>query len=65
MVTNRDAFQQTLDISREVGNENESATIIRDVVEFNKWLAQEKLDNTTWWFDQYIDDRIIDVEPIQ
>lgn len=64
-VTKRDAFELTLNNSRENGNELEAATIIRDVSKWNQKLASLKHNNSTLFFDPYIDDRINDLTPIK
>lgn len=64
-VEKRNAFEQTLKEARENGNEYETAAIVREVSEWNIDLAERKYDNKTLFFDQYIDDRIEDLEPIK
>lgn len=61
----RETFQQTLNTSRELGNEYESATITKDVVEFNVSLARIKEKNTWRFIGQYIDDRYMNLKPIE
>ena len=64
-VVKRDSFQQTLKNARENGNEYETAAITKNVAEWNVKLAQSKYDNTTLFFDQYIDNRVMQLEPIK
>ena len=64
-VQERNAFEQTLKNSRETGNEYETAAIVKDVADWNTRLAQKQYDNTTLWFDQFIDDRFDDLKPIK
>tara|TARA_R110000868_G_scaffold76573_5_gene220151 strand:- start:520 stop:888 length:369 start_codon:yes stop_codon:yes gene_type:complete len=64
-VAQRDAFELTLNNSREGGNEYEAAAIIKEVATWNIQLAQMKYDNSTLLADQYIDDRVEDLEPIK
>ena len=61
----RNSIQQSLDDSRLLGNEYESATILKDVVGFNRSLAKRKYMNNTLFFNQYIDDRIDFLKPVQ
>lgn len=64
-VEKRNAFEQTLQVARENGNEYETAAIVKDVAEWNQKLAEYKYDNKTIFLDQYIDDRIELLEPIK
>jgi hypothetical protein len=64
-VVKRDAFEKTLNDSRKNGNDFETAAIVKDVAEWNVKLAEYKYDNTTLYFDQFIDDRIDTLEPIE
>jgi hypothetical protein len=61
----RDAFESTLNETRESGRELEAAAILREVSEWNIELAERKYDNTTFFFDQYTDDRIMNIKPIK
>ncbi len=65
MVKKRDAFELTLKEARESGNELEAAAIVKEVAEWNVWLANQQYDNTTLFFDPYIDDRIDSLKPIR
>ena len=64
-VVKKESFQRTLSESRLNSRELESATILKEVVEWNKDLAERKYNNTTLFFDQYYDDRIMELEPIK
>ena len=64
-VEKRNAFEQTLIVARENGNEYETATIIKEVARWNVNLAEYKYNNKTLFFGQYIDDRIDTLEPIK
>lgn len=64
-VEKRNAFEQTLKDSRENGNDLERAAIMQNVSEWNVQLASQKYRNTTFLLDTYIDDRIMDLEPIK
>jgi len=64
-VVKRTAFEKTLNDSRKNGNDYETAAIVKEVAEWNVKLAQYKYDNTTLYFDQFIDDRIDTLEPIE
>ena len=64
-VEKRKAFVMTLKASRESGNKYESAAIVKEVAEWNIKLAENKYDNKTVFCNQYIDDRIEDLEPIK
>jgi len=64
-VNRRNAFVETLENSRENGNDYETATIVKDISHWNERLAEQKFDNTTLYFDQYIDDRWENIKPIK
>ena len=64
-VVKRDAFEKTLTESRKKGNDFETAAIVKEVAEWNVKLAEYKYDNTIWYFDQYVDDRIESLDPIE
>ena len=64
-VTHRDAFEKTLLDARLNGNEYETAAIVKDVAKWNIRIADQKYDNKTLFFDQYIDDRFETLEPIK
>ncbi len=64
-ITQRTSFEQTLHDSRVNGNELESASIIIDVVEWNRVLASIQYDSKTLFLSQYIDKRFDTLEPIK
>lgn len=64
-VERRTAFELTLNNARETGNQYEVAAIVKEVANWNESLAENKYLNTHWFFDQYIDDRVKDLEPIK
>lgn len=61
----RNAFEQTLKVAREKGNEYETAAIVKEVAQWNVQLASDKYTNKTLFFDQYVDDRVESLEPIE
>jgi hypothetical protein len=65
LVVMRESFVTSLEESRESGRELESASILREVVQFNQRLASQKYNNKIWFLGQYIDDRIENLEPIR
>ena len=64
-IEKRNAFEATLENARENGNEYETAAIVKEVADWNVKLAVIKYNNSTLFLDQYIDDRIKYVKPIQ
>jgi cell division protein FtsW (lipid II flippase) len=64
-VEKRNAFEQTLKDARENANDLERAAIIQNVSQWNIELAEKKYNNTTFILSPYIDDRIMDLEPIK
>ena len=64
-VTKRTAFSETLNESRANGNPIETAAIVSQVSEWNTKLAEKKLDNKTFLFSDYVDDRMEYLEPIK
>lgn len=65
IVSERNSFEQTLTQSRLSNNNYEAATILKEVIEWNKGLAKLKYQNSTLFLDQYIDDRIDELQPIK
>lgn len=65
LVEERNAFEQTLNKSREKGSENEAAAIVKEVARWNIKLAKYKYDNKNWFLGQYVDSRIETIEPIE
>jgi len=63
--TQRDSFELTLKDARERGSEYETATITKEVAQWNTTLATDKYMNNHWFFGQYVDDRIQTLEPIR
>ena len=61
----RNAIQSTIDYGRTNEKYIESAAILSKISDFNKELAEYKYNNTTWILDCYIDDRVINMEPIK
>ena len=64
-VQKRSAFEKTLENARENNNILERATITKKVALWNVELAKRKYQNTTWFLDPYIDDRIENVKSIE
>ena len=64
-VEKRNAFEQTLNVARESGNEYETAAIIKEVTQWNIQLAGYKFNNNTFYIGQYVDDRFELLEPIK
>lgn len=61
----RNSFESTINDVRERGNEYETIAMAKDIIEWNKQLVVLQYENTTLYFDQFIDDRIHDLEPIK
>ena len=61
----RDSYEQTLQHSREFGNDFERAAIVKDIAEWNTTLAISQYRNKLWLLDAYIDDRVDLLEPIK
>jgi len=64
-VEKRNAFEETLKDARQNGSDLERAAIIQNVSQWNIRLAKYKYNNTTFILSPYIDDRIMDLEPIK
>ena len=64
-VAKRNAFEITLDASRESGNQYETAAIVKEVASWNIALAKKKYDSKHWYFGQYSDNRIENLEYIK
>lgn len=64
-VEERNAFEQTLNNSREAGNDYETAAIVKEVAQWNQRLAKSKYNNKTFLLGQYVDDRIEKLDPIK
>lgn len=65
LIVKRESFVNSLEESRKNGRELESATILKEISDFNQELASDKYDNKIWFLGQYIDDRIETVQPIK
>jgi hypothetical protein len=65
LLAERNAFEQTLRQARENGNVVESAAILQKITDWNVVLAIAKYDNANWFFGNYIDDRVMELEPIK
>jgi len=65
LVAERDSYQLSLDGLRSIDNSFETLAIGQDIVDFNKKIAREKVQNKSWFYDSYIDDRIDSLEPIK
>ncbi len=64
-IQEKESFEETLKFSREFGNEYESATILKEVIEINATIKLNKWHNKNWFLGQYVDDRIEDLQPIK
>lgn len=63
-VTKRKAFIETLEYARKNESKFELASITREVSEWNQQLASLKYDNNVFLLKDYVDDRILSLEPI-
>lgn len=61
----RNALITTLEEARHVESHFEKAGVIAKVIEYNQELARRQYENTTWLFGPKIDDRFMDLTPIQ
>lgn len=61
----RSAFEQTLNECRLNGNQYETAAIVKEVSEWNESLAENKLDNSKFLMETYVDDRFESLKPIK
>lgn len=64
-VVKRQAFVETLEYARKNENSFELAAISREISEWNQKLASLQYDNNVFLLKDYIDDRIITLEPIR
>ena len=64
-VVRRNAFEQTLNECRLNGNQYETAAIVKEVSDWNQQLAENKLDNSKFLMDTYVDDRFEQLKPIK
>lgn len=67
MFPERQAIQQTLDASRENESAIERATITKDIIDFNKKLADKKYwyPINSNWFGCFRDQSVLELEPIE
>ena len=65
LVVEREAIVLTLEHARSSENNIELAAITKDLCEFNSKLAAEKLDNSVFFLKDYVDDRVMDINPIE
>ncbi len=61
----RNAFVETLKEARKGKNQFEVAAITKDVSEWNQKLAEAKYDNNIFLLKDYVDDRVINLQPIK
>lgn len=64
-VEKRNSFVETLEYARENESKFELASITRDVSEWNQKLATFKYQNKLFLLKDYVDDRMMDLEPIK
>lgn len=64
-VTKRKAFIETLEYARKNKSQFELVSITREVSEWNQQLESSKYDNTVFLLKDYVDDRIMYLEPIR
>jgi hypothetical protein len=67
MFPEREIMQQTLDISRANESDLERATITKDIIDFNKRLADKKYwyPINSNWFGCFRDQSVLTLEPIE
>ena len=65
LATKRISIVETLKESRTNSGVIERAAITKDVIKFNSYIAELKYENSTFFFDPYIDDRIELMKPIK
>ena len=53
-----ETYQETLDNIRDTENNFERGTIAESILKLNVIINNNKIQNKTWFFDVYIDDRI-------
>jgi len=60
------ACKETVKIAREDGaSVIERAALVPELVRSNKWLAAQKYWNSKWYFDEFIPDKVDELEPIR
>ena len=65
LVAEREAIVLTLEHARSIENNIELAAITKSLCEFNSALAEEKLNNSMFFLKDYVDDRVMDISPIE
>ena len=65
LLAERNSYQESLNQLREIDNEFETLAIGEDIIDFNQHIARQKVQNKSWFYDSYIDDRIETLEPIK
>lgn len=65
LLNKRVSIINSLDKAREISNNLESAAILKEIIDFNTKIADAKYTNKTFFFGQYIDDRVEGIEPIK
>lgn len=64
-VVERNSFVETLNDARNNKRELESAAILKEISEWNRYLAEAQYDNGTFLLGDYHDDRIMNLKPIR
>ena len=64
-IIEREAFIETLEYARKNQSQFELASITREVSKWNQRLGSLKYDNTIFLLKDYIDDRVMILEPIK
>lgn len=64
-VAKRNAFEQTLHDCRATGNQYETATIVKEVSDWNETLAEKKIDLTTFVYGNYEVEEVLTLKPIK
>lgn len=64
-VAKRNAFEQTLHDCRATGNQYETATIVKEVSDWNETLAEKKIDLNTFVYGSYEVEEILTLKPIK
>ena len=63
--TKRQSIQRSIDVARQTPNSLELASVTRDVIDFNKELEWQQRQNSFWFLDPLIDDRINNLKVIR
>lgn len=64
VIQERNAIIETLKHARINNDEIERAAITSDILEFNKGLAQLKVNQKTFFIGYHIDPRVVNIKPI-